>query len=99
MKRIILYSFLLIFSLSAFTIDPVSKPNIIPENKEHRINRDQKSASEEIASKNLNPKEKSKNKQEVVIHERRRHWRDGRVYYISGATILLIILIVIILAG
>jgi hypothetical protein len=110
MKKIILFTFLVIFTLSASTAfaskaDPKSASDnlAVPNKTENKLSEEELSRlnkrAEEIRDMdktNLTGKEKRELKKEVKgIKENVR--RDGGVYYIGGGTLLLIIILIILL--
>jgi hypothetical protein len=110
MKKIILFSFLVIFSLSASTsfaskADPKSAPDnpSIPNKTENRLSEEELSRLNkrveeirDIDKTNLTVKEKRELKKEAKgIKENVK--KDGGYIYIGGGTILLIILILLLI--
>jgi hypothetical protein len=108
MKKIILFAFLVIFSLCAFAITPDSKSKsenpAVPDKKENKM------SEEEINSLTKRVEEirdMDKTKQTVIVHEghgrrghdgmNRDHRRNGSVVYLGGGGVLLLIILIIIL--
>jgi hypothetical protein len=109
MKKIILFAFLVFFSLCAFAITPDSKSKsgnpAVPDKTENKI------SEKEINSLTNRVEEignKDKTKQTIVVQEDHRsrrghnrmngdHRRNGGVVFVGGGAVLLIILLVIIL--
>jgi hypothetical protein len=109
MKKIILFAFLVIFSLCAFAITPDSKSKsenpAIPEKKENKMSEEEINSLTRSAEK---ISEMDKSQQGIVVQEGRRtrrghqgmngdHRRNGTVVFVGGASTLLLIILIIIL--
>jgi hypothetical protein len=109
MKKIILFAFLVVFSLGAFAITPDSKSN--SENPAGPDKKENKMSEEEISSltkRTAIMRDMSKSGQTIIVHEgrggRRYHngmngdyHRHGGVYFIGGGSVVLIVILIIIL--
>ena len=109
MKKIILFAFLVIFSLGAFAITPDSKSK--SENPAGPDRKENKMSEEEISSltkRTVLMRDMSKSGQTVIVHEQRggRRYHDGMngdyhrhggVIFVGGGSVLLLIILIIIL--
>jgi hypothetical protein len=109
MKKIILFAFLVIFSLGAFAITPDSKSKsenpAVPDKKENKLSEEEISS---LTKRAALMRDMSKSGQTVIVHEQRsgRRYHDGMnrdyhrhggVYFIGGGSVVLIVILVIIL--
>jgi hypothetical protein len=107
MKKIILFAFLVIFSLNAYTITPDSKlkseNHTVSDKKEYKMSEDEANRLtrrvEEIRDldkSNMTTKEKRELRKELKEIKEKVH-RDGGYIYVSAGTVVLIFILAIIL--
>jgi hypothetical protein len=109
MKKIILFAFLVIFSLGAFAITPDSKSKsenlAVPDKKENKLSEEEISS---LTKRAAIMRDVSKSSQTVIVHEGRggRRYHDGMngdhrghggVIFIGGGSVLLLVILIIIL--
>lgn len=108
MKKIILFAFLVFFSLGAFVsaqdLKSQSENPAIPANKENRLSGEE---TNNLSKRAEEIRGEDKSKQVVVVQEghrsRRGHDMEGNrrmhggVYFIGGGSVLLLIVLIIIL--
>ena len=108
MKKIILFAFLVVFSLGAYAITPDSKSK--SENPGVPDKRENKMSEEEISSLTKRAplmRDVSKSGQTVIVQERRgrgyhngmngNNHRHGGVIFIGGGSVVLLVILLIIL--
>ena len=108
MKKIILFVFLVIFSLSVFSISAYSQSQsenpALPANKENRMSDEE---TNNFTKRNEEIRSADNSKQVVVVQEGHRsgrghdmegnHRRHGGIIFIGGGSLLLLIILIIIL--
>jgi hypothetical protein len=109
MKKILLFAFVLIFSLSAFAINPDSKSK--SENPATPAKTENKISEEEVNSLTKRVEETAdmdKSKQTIVVQDGHRHGRghdrmngdhrrSGGVIFLGGGSVLILIILIIVL--
>ena len=108
MKKIILFAFLVVFSLGVFSISAYSQSQsenpAVPANKENRMSGDE---SINLTKRNEEIRSADKSKQVVIVQEGRRSRRGhdmegnrrghGGIIFIGGGSVVLLIILIIIL--
>lgn len=109
MKKIILFAFLVIFSLGAFAITPdlksKSENSAVPDKKENKMSEEEINS---LTKRAEGVRVMDKSKQTVVVQEGRRsrrghdgmnrdNRRHGGIVFVGGGAVLLLIILIIIL--